>query len=49
MKAELARLRNLGLNPIPKYNFSCGHSAWLQEYAYMVGTKKYDQVCKDII
>ena len=49
MRAELARLRSLGLEPIPKYNFSCGHSAWLQDYAYMVGTPTYDRVCKDII
>ena len=49
MRTELARLRSLGLTPIPKYNFSCGHSAWLQDYAYMVGTQKYYDVCKDII
>lgn len=49
MRAELARLRSLGLTPIPKYNFSCGHSAWLQDYAYMVGTQKYYDVCRDII
>ena len=48
-RKELARLRSLGLTPIPKYNFSCGHSAWLQDYAYMVGTETYDRVCKDII
>jgi len=49
LKEELQRLRGLGLNPIPKCNFSCGHSAWLKDYAYMVGTATYDQVCKDII
>ena len=49
MRAELTRLRSLGLEPIPKYNFSSGHSAWLQDYAYMVGTPTYDRVCKDII
>ena len=43
-RKELQRLRSLGLTPIPKYNFSCGHSAWLQEYAYMVGTETYDRV-----
>lgn len=49
MRTELTRLRSLGLTPIPKYNFSCGHSAWLQDYAYMVGTPKYYEVCKDIV
>ena len=49
MKEELEYIRALGITPIPKCNFSCGHSAWLKEYAYMVGTQKYNQVCKDII
>ena len=31
-KGEWA-LRSLGLEPIPKYNFSCGHSAWLQDWS----------------
>ena len=48
-RKELQRLRSLGLTPIPKYNFSCGHNAWLQEYAYMVGTETYDHVCRDIV
>lgn len=49
LKEELARLHMLGLNPIPKCNFSCGHSAWMKDYAYMVGTKTYDAFCKDIV
>ena len=48
-KEELCRLRELGLTPIPKLNFSGGHNAWLQDYAYMVGTEKYLEVCKDVI
>ncbi len=48
-RAELARLRSLGLTPLPKFNMSCGHNAWLKDYAYMVGTKTYYQVLKDII
>jgi len=46
---ELDRLRKLGLNPLPKYNFSCMHNAWLQDYANMGGTKRYNEVCADII
>jgi len=49
LRAELARLRGMGLTPIPKFNFSCAHSAWMGDYAYMVGTKIYDDFCKDII
>lgn len=46
---ELHRLRSLGLTPIPMYNFSCTHNAWMQEYGNMVGTEIYNQVCDDIV
>lgn len=49
IRQELKRLREIGLTPIPKYNFSCAHNAWMKEYSYMVGTDTYYQVCKDII
>ena len=48
-KEELNRLRSLGLTPIPKYNFSTSHNAWMQEYGDMVGTELYKQVCDDIV
>ncbi len=48
-RRELDRLRSIGLTPIPKYNFSAGHNAWLGEYAYMIGTEKHNQVCRDVI
>ena len=49
MRAELARLRGMGLEPIPKLNFSTGHDVWLKEYARMVSTKTYYRVCADVI
>lgn len=49
LKKELKRLRNLGLTPYPKLNFSTGHDAWLKEYSRMVSTEIYYKVCKDII
>ena len=49
LMAELARMRLMGLEPIPKLNFSTCHDAWLGEYAYMVSTKKYYEVVSDII
>lgn len=49
LSAELDRLRSIGLTPIPKCNFSCGHNAWLKDYAYMVGTQTFNSVCKDIV
>ena len=32
MRRELARLRKMGLEPIPKLNFSTAHDAWLGPY-----------------
>ena len=49
LKAELARLRGMGLEPIPKLNFSATHDAWLKEYQRMLSTKPYYQVCQDVI
>lgn len=49
MKAELARLRSLGLEPIPKLNFSASHDAWLKEYSRMLSTPEYYKVCADVI
>lgn len=49
LKEELARLRSIGLNPIPKLNFATTHDEWLGEYQRMVSTKKYYEVCADLI
>ena len=49
MKAELERLRGLGLEPIPKLNFSATHDQWLKVYHRMVSTPQYRQVMKDVI
>lgn len=49
MRKELNRLRKLGLEPIPKLNFSAAHDTWLKEYERMVSTSKYYSVCADII
>lgn len=49
MKKELQRLRDLGLTPLPKFNFSCTHNGWLGDYNRMIGTKEYTKVCRDIV
>ena len=49
MKEEIARLKGLGLEPIPKLNFSACHDAWLKEYSRMVSTPEYYRVCADVI
>ena len=49
MRRELERLRKLGLEPIPKLNFSTSHDTWLKEYGRMVSTPDYYRVCEDVI
>jgi hypothetical protein len=48
-RKELARLRAMGLEPIPKMNFSTTHDVWLKDYHRMVSTKPYYKVCSDLI
>ena len=49
MNAEVRRLRGLGLEPVPKLNFSAGHDQWLRQYHYMTSTPKYYEVVADLI
>lgn len=49
LRAELAKMRKLGIEPIPKLNFAATHDIWLGEYARMVSTTKYYEVCRDLI
>lgn len=49
MQAELAKMRSMGFEVIPKLNFSACHDVWLGEYAKMVSTEEYYKVCKDLI
>lgn len=48
-RKELARLRAMGLEPIPKLNFSTAHDTWLKEYGRQVSTPTYYKVCSDMI
>ena len=48
-RAELARIRALGIEPIPKLNFSTCHDSWLKEYHRMVSTPTYYKVVADVI
>lgn len=48
-RAELTRLRSLGIEPIPKLNFSTAHDAWLKEYGRQVSTPTYYRVCADMV
>ena len=49
MREEVKRLRQMGLEPIPKLNFSTCHDTWLGPYARMVSTPKYYEVVKALI
>ncbi len=49
LKNKLAQIRNLGIEPIPKLNFSAGHKAWLGKYQYTLSSDVYYRVCKDLI
>ena len=48
-RKELDRLRAMGLEPIPKLNFSAAHDAWLKEYHRRLCTPEYYRVCADVI
>lgn len=49
LRAELARLRGAGLEPIPKLNFSTCHDTWLGVYERMASTPTYYKVVADLI
>ena len=49
LAAELAKMRSMGLTPIPKMNFSTAHDAWLGEYGHMIATPTYYRVLADLI
>ena len=49
MQREIVRLKGMGLEPIPKLNFSATHDLWLKEYHRMLSTPKYYEVCADLI
>ena len=47
--AEVKKARDLGIEIIPKLNFSALHHSWLGEYSKMVSTATYYTVCRDLI
>lgn len=49
MRAELDFIRSLGMEPVPKLNFSTGHDQWLREYHCMTSSAKYYEVVADVI
>ena len=49
LRTELARLRRMGIEPIPKLNFSATHDVWMKEYARMLSTSVYHKVIADLV
>ena len=49
MRDEIARLGKLGIEVVPKVNFSAGHDSWFKEYGRMLSTPGYYRFCSDII
>ena len=49
MRDEIRRLNGLGLEVIPKLNFSTTHNGWLKQYRRMLSTPQYYRVCEEII
>jgi len=49
LRKELARLRSLGITPIPKLNFALTHNNWMGPYKRMPTSDIYNKVCVDVI
>ncbi|MBE6884147.1 MAG: Tat pathway signal protein [Ruminococcaceae bacterium] len=49
LRRKLDEIRALGMEPIPKINFSACHDAWMKEYSRMLSTDIYRQVAADLI
>lgn len=49
LKDEIKRLRDHGVEAIPKLNFSATHDGWLKDYHRMLTLPKYYEVVKDLI
>lgn len=49
MQDEIRRLNGLGIEVIPKLNFSTTHNGWMGDYSHMVSSKPYYRMCEDVI
>ena len=49
MRDEILRLRDMGIEAIPKLNFSATHDGWLKHYHRMLTLPKYYEVVRDVI
>lgn len=49
LAGELRKIRDLGMEPIPKLNFSAAHDEWMGDYARMISTQAYYEFCRNVI
>ena len=49
LRGGVERLRAMGLEPIPKLNFSASHDGWLKDYHRMLALPEWYKVAKDVI
>ena len=49
MRKEIGRLNGLGIEVIPKLNFSTTHNGWMGDYTHMVSSKPYYRMCEEVI
>ena len=47
--AEVRRLKAMGIEAIPKMNFSATHDGWLKDYGRMLTLPKWYEVVKDVL
>lgn len=49
LRGELEKIREMGMEPIPKLNFSTTHDTWLGLYSRCVSTDTYYEVCRNLV
>lgn len=49
LRKKIEEARTLGLEVIPKLNFSTAHDTWMKQYNRMISTPTYYKVCADLI
>ena len=49
LRAEIERLAKLGIEAVPKINFSASHDSWMKDYGRMLSSREYYEFCSDII
>lgn len=49
MREEIAYMNSVGIEAIPKLNFSTTHNGWMGDYTHMVSSKPYYRMCEEVI